>query len=398
MSDTRTIRSLGVEREGQAYFFSYEEGAPPPHHFRVQTLYSGISAGTELTFLRGTNPYLHASWDAEYGLFQPTEPSMRYPVPFLGYMEVGQVVESCADTMPVGRMVAMAYGHKTGHTADARNEFYIRLPAELDPILGIYVAQMGPICANGLLHAAADLVGPNVRHLGDGVRGRNVVVMGAGVVGLITALFARHCGAAEVIVVNSTRARLYAAGAMGFRFVDEREIEPWRYCKERWFNGPRDRGADIVFQCKPLSAALSEAMRCLRPQGTVIDMAFYQGGAPEVRLGEEFHHNGLTIRCAQIGHLPLGLGHTWSRRRLADETINLLLAEGHLLRKYMITDIVQFEEAPAFLAGLAAEYQPDVIQAVLQVADVPDAIETNRAVIERQAALGPYRDQENGNV
>lgn len=39
----------------------------------------------------------------------------------------------------------MAYGHKTGHTADALHEFYVLLPADLDPILGIYIAQMGPI-------------------------------------------------------------------------------------------------------------------------------------------------------------------------------------------------------------------------------------------------------------
>ena len=55
-----------------------------------------------------------------------------------------------------------------------------------------------PICANGLLHAAAD-AGP-VRGLGDGVAGRLVLVTGAGPVGLMTALFARALGAREVAV------------------------------------------------------------------------------------------------------------------------------------------------------------------------------------------------------
>ena len=50
-------------------------------------------------------------------------------------------------------------------------------------VLGIYAAHMGPICANGLLHAAADLCGTDVRDLGDGVRGRRVAVIGGGVVG-----------------------------------------------------------------------------------------------------------------------------------------------------------------------------------------------------------------------
>jgi threonine dehydrogenase-like Zn-dependent dehydrogenase len=367
MSEMRTIRSLGVEREGQAYFFSYEEGPPPPSHFRLATLYTGISSGTELTFFRGTNPYLHASWDGDFGLFRPGEPSTHYPVPFLGYMEVGYVTESRADTVQEGEVLAMTYGHKSGHTVDALHEFYVRVPADLDPILGIYIAQMGPICANGLLHAAAELVGRDVRDLGEGVRGRTVLVIGAGVVGILTALFAQHCGAAEVIIANNTAPRLQTAAALGLHCINMSERELWRECKERWHHGPNDRGADVVFQCRPDVASLQDALRCLRPQGTVIDMAFYQSGATELRLGEEFHHNGLNIRCAQINRVPAGLAQIWTRRRLADETIDLLCAYAPLLRKHLITDVVPFDDAPAFLAKLAATYQPQVIQAVLEI-------------------------------
>ena len=33
------------------------------HEVRLRTLFSGISAGTDLTACRGTNPYLHKRWD-----------------------------------------------------------------------------------------------------------------------------------------------------------------------------------------------------------------------------------------------------------------------------------------------------------------------------------------------
>lgn len=362
---TRTIRSLGIEDKGRAYFFSYEEGPPPPDHFRLDTLYTGISAGTELTFLHGSNPYLHARWDEEFGLFHQGEPSAHYPVPFMGYMEVGRVTESRAYGVKEGDVVAMAYGHKSGHTADARQEFYIPMPRDIDPILGIYVGQMGPICANGILHAAAELVGYDVRHLGDGVRGRNVLVIGAGVVGQLTALFARHCGAANVVITNRTTPRLQVAAAMGLDTLNETEIDPAPFCKERWHHGRSDRGADLVFQCRAEPASLQMALRCLRPQGAVIDLAFYQQGAEAVRLGEEFHHNGLTIRCAQIGRVPRGLGHAWNRQRLAYETVDLLHAYGPQIREQLITDVVAYDEGPALLAQMAAAYQPHVLQVVL---------------------------------
>ena len=77
----------------------------------------------------------------------------------------------------------MTYGHRTGYRADPLRDRIVPLPPDLDPLLGIYVAHMGPICANGLLHAAVEEVGRDVRALGDGVRGRRVAVVGGGVVG-----------------------------------------------------------------------------------------------------------------------------------------------------------------------------------------------------------------------
>jgi len=367
MSETRTIRSLGVRDVGHAYFFSYEEGPPAEGQFRLDTLYTGISAGTELTFFTGTNPYLHSSWDPEFGLFRPGAPDIHFPLPFLGYMEVGQVTESRAKAVREGDIVGMAYGHKTGHTVDPVHEFYVPLPPGVDPILGIYLAQMGPICANGILHAAADQVGYDVRSLGDGVRGRNVLIIGAGVVGQLTGLFALQHGAANVVISNRTPHRLTVAEAMGLTTLNETEIEPWRYCKEQWHHGPNDRGADLVFQCRAEAESLQMALRSLRPQGTVIDMAFYQGGATEVHLGEEFHHNGLNVRCAQINRVPRGLSHAWNRHRLAHATAELLQEYGDRIRQHMITNVVPFDEGPDFLDEMADHYQPNVVQAVLEV-------------------------------
>ena len=321
MADRRPVRLLVIERPGVARLVDEDEPAPAGGQFRLETLYTGLSAGTELTFFKGTNPYLHAAWDERLGVFRRDRPATGFPVRAPGYMEVGRVSETSSDAVAVGDLVAMAYGHKTGHTADPAADRFVPLPPDLDPVLGIYVAHMGPICANGLLHAAADAAGPGALQLGDGVRGRHVLVTGAGVVGLLVALLARHHGAAEVVVADATPARLAAARALGLDAVDDADGTAWRTVKERWRRDPTDCGADVVFQCRGRTAALAGALRGLRPQGTVVDLAFYQGGAPDLALGEEFHHNGLTIRCAQIGRVPRGTAHLWDRRRLAAETV-----------------------------------------------------------------------------
>lgn len=367
MPERRVVRSLGIEREGQAFFFSYQEDPPADGQFRLDTLYTGLSAGTELSFFKGSNPYLRARWDDDFGVFVEGEPSIRFPIPFLGYMEVGRVSESRAPTVPEGWVVAMTYGHKTGHTADALHDFWVPLPPELDPILGIYVAQMGPICANGLLHAAADARGETEVALRDGVRGRCVLVTGAGAVGLLTALWARQLGAEVVAVADPTPARLAAAEALGLVPVDDADGAAWRWIKDRWRHGAGECGADVVFQCRGRTSALATALRALRPQGTVIDLAFYEDGAAELRLGEEFHHNGLSIRCAQISRVPRGLAPLWGRLRLAGETVAFLQDCGKLVVDHIVTDVVPFDEAPDLLADLAAHDRAS-IQAVFEVA------------------------------
>lgn len=360
----RQIHSLGIEREGQAYIFPYGEGDPSDGHVRLETLYTGFSAGTELTFMKHTNPYFHSRWDADRGVFIPGEPSIGYPVPFLGYMEVARVIESRTPAFTRGQVLATTFGHKSGHTADPARDVLIPMPPELDPILGIFVAQMGPIAANGILHADAEFFGPNAARLGQSLTDRPVLVIGAGTVGLMTALFARRAGASEIVVADPSPFRRDRIEALGLTAMDEEQA--WQYARTQWHSGG-ERGADFVFQTRAHPQSLHTALRALRPQGTVIDLAFYQGGAEALRLGEEFHHNGLAIRCAQINRVPRGMAHLWNRKRLALETIALLQEEAPALLREIITHVVPFFDAPAFLAELV-ENRPEFMQIVFEVA------------------------------
>jgi threonine dehydrogenase-like Zn-dependent dehydrogenase len=332
---------------------------------RLQTLYSGFSAGTELTFMKHTNPYFHSRWDGDRGVFVAGEPSLNYPVPFLGYMEVARVVESRNPAFVKGQVVATAFAHKTGHTADPARDVLIPLPADIDPLLGVFVAQMGPIAANGILHADAEIFGGQVTRLGQGVEGRPVLVIGAGSVGLMTALFARRAGASAVVVADPSPYRRQRIEALGLTAMDEEQA--WQHARSQWHSGG-DRGADFVFQTRAHAGSLHTALRALRPQGTVIDLAFYQGGADALRLGEEFHHNGLSIKCAQINRVPRGLAHQWDRKRLANETIELLRDHGATVIREVITHIVPFADGPAFLQELVGT-RPEFVQIVFKVAD-----------------------------
>lgn len=334
----------------------------------LETVATGVSAGTELAFVKGDHVEAGARYDRELGLFGPTPGTQDdggagagslYPVRRLGYMEVARVTRSRAQAIPTGQIVAAAYGHASAHVADPVREHLVALPDDLDPLLGVFVAHLGPICANALLHAAAQVC-PVPHRLDVGVGGRRVAVIGGGTVGLLTGLLCDLLGAAETVVVDEDQGRRDTATALGLLSWDPgpaddpaANIASAAALKARWRHHPADHGADVVFQCRGRSRALATALRIVRPQGVVVDLAFYTEPAAAVHLGAEFHHNGLTIVSAQIGRTPRGTGPWWDRHRLSRETIALLRERGTDIRQHLLTDVRPLIEAPAALTEAA---------------------------------------------
>ena len=176
MTGQRPVRSVGVLGPGRPAILDDVEPEPGPGQAWVRTEWSGISAGTEVALVRGTDPHHRLGWDPDLWSFGLDGRTAGYPIRGLGYMEVGRVTESRTPALTEGSLVAMAYGHRTGNCVDPAATTVVPVPDDLDPLPGVYLAQMGPICVNGLLHAAASAV-PQAR----------VKPGGQGHVGVITA-------------------------------------------------------------------------------------------------------------------------------------------------------------------------------------------------------------------
>jgi threonine dehydrogenase-like Zn-dependent dehydrogenase len=104
-------------------------------------------------------------------------------------------------------------------------------------------------------------------------------------------------------------------------------------------------GVDVAIEFSGRYAALQDAMRSARLAGTVVAAGFYTGGAgDDLRLGEEWHHNRLTLLSSMSGwgapHRALG----WDRRRLRATALDLL-ASGRLDVDTLVTHRISFERA-----------------------------------------------------
>ncbi|MBI5955322.1 MAG: zinc-binding dehydrogenase [Chloroflexi bacterium] len=307
-----------------------EDRALEAKEIRVRTQYSGISAGTEMTAYRGSNPYLSKQWDAKNRLFLPSDsPSQPYPLSGWGYEEVGEVIEVGAEvaSLKVGDVVYGTWGHRT--QSILQEEFASKRikPAGLDPILAIY-SHIGPIALNGILDA-------NI-HVGE-----TVAVFGLGVLGQVIAQLAKLSGA-RVIGVDLIEKRLELAKSLGAIDwgLDPRQGSAAEKIKEMT-NG---RGTDVTIEISGNSKALNEAVRAAAYSSRVVALGFYQGDAQGLLLGEEFHHNRISLVCSQISNVDPALSHRWDRIRLI-HTIMDLQAQGSLNLRPVITHVIPFKQA-----------------------------------------------------
>ena len=309
-----------------------ETADPPlaPDEVRLRTLYTGVSAGTELTFYRGVNPYLHKRWDDGLRLFLPAaESSLQYPIYGIGYEECGEVIEVGAEVRQVrpGDRIYGTWGHRTHHVVTEAYAAQRILPPGLDPILGVF-SHIGAIALNGVLDAAIRI-------------GETVAVFGLGTPGQIIAQLAKRSGA-QVIGVDPLELRRTVAVQVGA--VDETLTPQEGAVAERIRALTDGRGADVCIEASGAYPALHEAIRSAAYSARVVTLGFFQGAGQGLFLGEEFHHNRIHLVCSQIYGVNPELTYRWNRDRLV-RTVMHLQAQEVLNLRPLITHVLPFSQA-----------------------------------------------------
>jgi len=326
---------------------------PGPGELRVRTLYSGISAGTELATYRGTNPYLRKQWDPELALFLPGQATFTYPVDIWGYSEVGVVdaLGSGASGSAVGDVVWGIWGHRSHALLPADRLTGHRVPEGLDPIVGTF-DRVGAVALNAVLAAGSCV-------------GESVAVFGLGVIGLLATQLLIAQGD-DVLAVDTVPNRLELAERFGATSFPAQEGDLALLMREQ----TQGRGPDRVLELTGAYPALHQAIRVAGVGGTVVAAGVYQGPATALALGEEFHHNRVTIVSSQIGSVPPALAVRWTRERL-HETVMTLCAAGRMDPLPLVSHVVP-AHAAADAYRLIDEPPPDLLQVVLDFGVDPE--------------------------
>ena len=303
----------------QVEFAPVDLPEPVPGTLVVRTRYSGISTGTELLGFRGLlDPDLPI--DERIGSFSGT---FRYPFPY-GYSCVGEV-EHSAGTVPAGTLVFAFHPHQDRFVVG--EDDVVALPPATDPRL----ATLFPYVETALqLSLDAGQVAQET-----------VVVLGLGVVGVLTSLLLQRAGA-SVVATDPSGERRELAASLGVPAVDPEQL-PSRL---------PPRGVPLLLEVSGSPTALGGALDLLAHEGVALVGSWYGRQPVALPLGGAFHRRRLTIRSSQVSTIPAALAGRWDVGRRRRVAVALL---GELPLSALATTEFAFEEAPAAYRALDSQ-------------------------------------------
>ncbi|GGD41663.1 dehydrogenase [Aureimonas glaciei] len=252
----------------------------------VSARFGAISRGTESLVATGKVPPGEAA--RMRAPFQ--EGDFPFPVKY-GYAVAG-IVEEGPDGW-AGRAVFCLHPHQSRFT----------VPVEaLRPVPGGVPLGRAVLAAN--METALNIVWDAGIQPGD-----RVAVVGAGVVGLLTAFLAASIPGTETVVIDIDPQRAATAALLGLSFAMPEQA-------------PVD--CDVVVHASGSPDGLSVALAAAGFEARLVEASWYGDRLVSAPLGQAFHSQRLTLVSSQVGHVPASRRARWSRTRRLDLALALL--------------------------------------------------------------------------
>jgi L-iditol 2-dehydrogenase len=299
-----------------------EEGPPPtpgPGQLLIRTQATLISPGTERAFFLGL----------------PNTPQ-QYPH-YPGYSNIGEVMEvgeGVAGWRP-GMRVASPVGHAMYVIANAMR--CVPVPDGLADEDAVFF-NLSSIAMQGVRKARIEL-------------GEPVVVLGAGLIGLLAMQLAKLSGALPVMIADTDDRRLAFARTV--------QADVTLAVDDRLAASVADLsggdGAAVVIEATGHPEAILTAFALARPGGRVILLGSTRGETEQVNFYRDVHKKGLTVIGAHNSARPQQESHPGWWIAQEDQSVALrLLGLGRLVVRPLITHRFGWQDAPQAYERLKA--------------------------------------------
>ena len=313
----RSALALWYVAQGKAELRSELLPDPARDEVLVRSLYSAVSRGTERLIISGAVP--QSEWERMRAPLQAG--AFPFPVKY-GYCAAGIVKAGPAEL--TGRTVFVLHPHQDYFIAPVH--MAVPVPDGVTPKRATLAANV-ETALNALWDAGA---GPADR----------IVVVGAGIVGLLVAYLAARLPGADVTLVDVLPERAQIADQLGFRFALPHDAP----CE-----------ADVVFHTSATTQGLATSIGAAGLEATIVELSWYGEGSVSVPLGGAFHSRRLRLVSSQVGQVAPSRRARWSHRRRLEAALSLL----HDARlDILVREEIDFRDTPDRLPEVLAPGAP----------------------------------------
>lgn len=290
---------------------------PQENEVLIKTIYSGVSRGTERLVFTGQVP--KKNWQTMKCPYQQGD--FSFPISY-GYACVGEIVSlgSGVKDKQIGDKVFALHPHHSHFLIDA--EHIYPLPSGLSPDLAVLSANM-----ETALNATWDAEVTNAE---------NILVIGAGVVGLLTAFLAAKEGA-SITIADIDPAKQALAKQLGLDFIDANQTDNF--------------GSEYstIFNTSASQVGLQSAIDLAAIEGKIIEMSWFGSKKVSLELGGNFHSKRLKIIASQVGMVAPSHRQEYTHSQRLMIAMNKL---SDLALMPLLHPIISVEDVPQNLAAI----------------------------------------------
>ncbi len=255
----------------------------------VETICSAISAGTEMLVYRGQFPQDINSVDS-------ISSGLHYPTTY-GYACVGRVIEigSRVDPKWAGRLIFSFQSHTTHFVTTT--DCLILIPETISPETACFLPNMET--AVNLVQDAAPILG------------ERVLVLGQGVIGLLTTSLLREFPLESLLPADHYELRRKASG-----LTDSLDSSAPNFREQA--KSLLKSGADLTLELSGSPSALDDAIALTCFSGRIVIGSWYGEKRAPIDLGHSFHHSRIKLISSQVSTIAPELSARWDKSRRFD--------------------------------------------------------------------------------
>jgi 2-desacetyl-2-hydroxyethyl bacteriochlorophyllide A dehydrogenase len=281
----------------------------------VENICSAISAGTEMLVYRGQFPHLA---DAHDNLSS----DLKYPLAY-GYASVGRVVEvgKFVNRDLANKMVFAFHPHASHFIADS--DSLILIPNSIDPEIACFLPNM---------ETAVNLVQDGAPILGE-----RVLVLGQGIVGLLTASLLSEFPLESLVTVDNYELRRKALEVKSKTL----KVKSFTSHELQHSSTLGQNKADLTFELSGSPSALNDAIALTTFSGRIIIGSWYGKKHAELDLGGAFHRSRIKLISSQVSTISPELSGRWDKSRRFDvawKALERIKPEKWITQKFSLND------------------------------------------------------------